>query len=166
MKKYKKGLFIGRFQPFHKGHLYMLQKATELFDSFIIGIGSVDKTDTNNPFSYSKRRQMIKKVIVKERFQNIEKIIGIEDDPDDTVWLKKTLLKVEKIDAVIGNNNWVNGIFKNAGYAIVKFPFYKREIYEGIQIRNLIKSGKKWDDRVPEYLKEIITKTVILKQDD
>lgn len=157
--KLRTGLFIGRFQPFHLGHLYVLQKSKELFRELIIGIGSTDKTDTDNPFSYTSRKHMVEKVLQHENLSNfVKKIVALNDNPDDSVWLKETLAKTGKIDAVVGNNEWVNGIFEHAGYKIIRLPFYKRELYEGIQIRKLMKSGGKWDDRVPQYLKDIIVR--------
>ncbi|MCS6956281.1 MAG: pantetheine-phosphate adenylyltransferase, partial [Patescibacteria group bacterium] len=38
------------------------------------------------------------------------------------------------------------------GYKVIRFPYYKRHLYEGWRIRKLIKKGKKWEDRVPRYL--------------
>lgn len=155
--KYKTGLLIGRFQPFHKGHLYLLHKARKMFHTLIIGVGSVNKRDLANPFSYTMRKEMIQLVLQKEHLTKfVEKIISLEDDPDDLIWLKNTLVKTGNIDVVLGNNEWVNGIFENAGYSVIRLPFYKRDLYEGIQIRELMNKGEKWDDRVPEYLKEII----------
>ena len=55
-----KALFIGRFQPFHLGHLLLLQRLSKQYDEFIIGIGSSQYQNTyDNPFSEEERRQMI-----------------------------------------------------------------------------------------------------------
>ena len=35
MKKYKTGLVLGRFQTFHKGHEYIINKALEICDKVI-----------------------------------------------------------------------------------------------------------------------------------
>jgi len=57
-----------------------------------------------------------------------------------------------KIDVVIGNNEWTNGIFERAGYPVLRLGFYKRYLYEGVRIRRLIKIGKRWENRVPDYI--------------
>jgi cytidyltransferase-like protein len=58
MKKYKVALFIGRFQPFHKGHLYSLEKCLEIAESVIVGVGSSQDSGTeNNPWSYDVRKE-------------------------------------------------------------------------------------------------------------
>ena len=52
MKKYKTGLVLGRFQTFHKGHEYIINKALEICDKVLVFIGSSDKSGTiENPFS-------------------------------------------------------------------------------------------------------------------
>ena len=36
MPKYRRGLLIGRFQPFHKGHRYLLLECAKLAEKLII----------------------------------------------------------------------------------------------------------------------------------
>jgi len=151
--KYKTALLIGRFQPFHKGHLYLLKKAVKNADKVIIGIGSSNITDVNNPFDYETRRKIIKSVIYKEKLENrIEKIIPLADFYDDKKWLMNAIKIVGDFDLVIGNNEWTNKILKKAGYKVKRFPYYKRFLYEGWRVRKLMREGKDWKSRIPEYL--------------
>ena len=47
----KTGLFIGRFQPFHNGHLQDIKNALKEVDELIIAIGSSQHFNTKeNPF--------------------------------------------------------------------------------------------------------------------
>lgn len=60
MKKYKKGLILGRFQTLHKGHEYIIDKALELCEEVLILIGSSDKSNTiENPYDYETRKAML-----------------------------------------------------------------------------------------------------------
>src|SRR3954463_13877222 len=55
-------LFIGRFQPFHKGHLTAINSITETKDisSLTISIGSSNKSfELSNPFTAAERQKMI-----------------------------------------------------------------------------------------------------------
>ena len=71
MKKYKTGLVLGRFQTFHKGHEYIINKALEICDKVLVFIGSSDKFGTiENPFSYELRKKLIKKVYENEIVEN------------------------------------------------------------------------------------------------
>ena len=67
MKKYKTGLVLGRFQTFHKGHEYIINKALEICDKVLVFIGSSDESGTiENPFSYELREKLIKKIYGNE----------------------------------------------------------------------------------------------------
>lgn len=136
MKKFKKAYIIGRFQPFHKGHLFLIKETLKVAEKAVIGIGSANITGRDNPYSASERMSMLNEAIRKHHLeQYIEKIITIDDVPDDKEWLKLALEKVNDIDLVAGNNNWVNDIFEHAGFAVLRVPYYKRYIYEGKKIR-------------------------------
>ncbi|MDP6459455.1 MAG: adenylyltransferase/cytidyltransferase family protein, partial [Candidatus Hydrothermarchaeota archaeon] len=41
-----RGLLIGRFQPFHKGHVYVVKKVLKGVDELIICIGSAQLSHT------------------------------------------------------------------------------------------------------------------------
>lgn len=152
-KHYKTGLIIGRFQPFHKGHAYLFQKALEIADELVIGIGSIGVVDRDNPFDLKDRQKMLSIFLSKEKLRNrIQKIVSLYNNPDDSVWLKETLRKTGPIDVVIGNNEWVNGIFEGAHIPVVRIGHYKRDILEGTKIRQRIREHKSWEDRVPKYL--------------
>lgn len=153
LKKYKLGLVYGRFQPFHKGHKYLFEKALESIEKIVIGIGSTNVTDENNPYGYEVRKKMLEEFIRHERIEDrILKIVPLDDIPSDDEWLIETLKQTGKIDVVAGNNDWTNGIFKNAGYDVLVVPHYKRYILEGYKIRKLMKEGKNWQNRVPPYI--------------
>ena len=159
MKKYRVGLVIGRFQPFHLGHKYLLEKALEYCDEIIVGIGSSNVTNENNPYSFETRKKFVDEFIKKSKIEaRISKIIYIEDVPDDRDWLDLLLKKTGKVDVEIGDNEWTNGIFENAQIPVVRIGHYKREILEGVKIRNNMKNKLDWKDRVPEYLVKYIEK--------
>lgn len=53
-------LFIGRFQPFHNGHLSVIQEILEKHDRVIIVIGSAEKNFLpKNPLTAGERYQLI-----------------------------------------------------------------------------------------------------------
>ena len=54
------GLLIGRFQPFHLGHLDAIRFALTKVENLWLGLGSSNKPlEKNNPFSAEERKQMI-----------------------------------------------------------------------------------------------------------
>ena len=53
-------VFIGRFQPFHAGHLDVVEQALSRADSILMLVGSAYRPRSwKNPFSYSERRAFI-----------------------------------------------------------------------------------------------------------
>ena len=148
---YTTGLIIGRFQPFHKGHLFIVHEALKQVENLIIGIGSTHTQDKeNNPFSVEQVRTSIQKVAKKEGWHDrMVQIFDVPDIPRDDEWLQDVLDRAKEFDVVISNNDWVTGIFRKAGYDVIELPFYKREIYEGKKIRELMRSGGDRKRRVP-----------------
>ena len=55
-----RGLYIGRFQPYHLGHQAVLEKIAEEMDEIVIVIGSAQESHTaENPFTSGERMEMI-----------------------------------------------------------------------------------------------------------
>jgi bifunctional NMN adenylyltransferase/nudix hydrolase len=77
MKKYKLGLYIGRFQPIHLGHEEVIDDALQKCDKLLILIGSSQKSGTlENPFTFETRKKLIEKCYPNN--DNIV-ILGIPD---------------------------------------------------------------------------------------
>lgn len=68
--------FIGRFQPFHKGHLKVLRAAIDTSDLVVVIIGSSDKLRSmKNPFTATERRMMIEGAL---RPKELKKVVVLE----------------------------------------------------------------------------------------
>ena len=158
-KKYKIGLVIGRFQPFHKGHEYLINQSLKHCEKIIIGIGSANKKSKKNPWSAAKRRMMLQEFIAQNKYEDkVIKIINLYDHPDDDIWFQNLYIRTGPFDVTLGNNEWNNGIIERHGIKAVYTGLYKRKILEGIKIRKLMKEKKPWEDRVPQYLIKSIKK--------
>jgi len=60
MKHYNFTVFIGRFQPPHRGHLETIRKALEISDKLILILGSSNASQNiKNPFTDAQRAHMI-----------------------------------------------------------------------------------------------------------
>ncbi|PJI86382.1 bifunctional NMN adenylyltransferase/nudix hydrolase [Yoonia maricola] len=59
--KHRLAVFIGRFQPFHAGHLAVVQNALTQTDSILMLVGSAYRPRSwKNPFTYNERAQFIR----------------------------------------------------------------------------------------------------------
>jgi pantetheine-phosphate adenylyltransferase len=163
--KFQRAVIIGRFQPFHFGHLYLVKKSLEMAEKVIIGIGSASIFDKNNPFDFYLRKKMIEKVFEKEGLrERLLKIVDLEDFFDDKKWFFNVKKKIGDFDILVGNNEWTNKIMEEKGVKVMRLPYYKRFLYEGWRIRRLFLKGKNWQDRVPRYLVSLIKNYFPLKK--
>ncbi|MDY6764546.1 MAG: adenylyltransferase/cytidyltransferase family protein, partial [Halobacteria archaeon] len=59
-----RGFFVGRFQPFHRGHLHFTEEISTEVEGVIVGIGSAQESHTqHNPFTAGERVSMITKAL-------------------------------------------------------------------------------------------------------
>ena len=153
---------VGRFQPFHFGHLYLIKKALEVADKIVIGVGSASIYSEENPLNFEERKKILEAVIKKEKIVGrVLKIVPLEDFFDDKKWLDNVKKKAGEFDLIIGNNDWTNNIMEEAGYKVKRYPYYRRRLYEGWRIRKLVKEGKPWQARVPEYIVSLLNGLVV-----
>lgn len=154
----KTALVVGRFQPLHLGHVYLLHQALSAADQLVIAIGSSNIHNSDNPLSYEQREQMLQKVLEHESLQGrVKKIVALPDYPDDAEWVRQLETRVGAFDEVVGNNDWTNRVLATAGYGVRTLPDLNREQYQGTFIRQAIRSGEPWQERVPRYLVPIIS---------
>ena len=96
--KHKVGLYIGRFQPFHKGHLSIVKRALEECETLVIAIGSAQESRTKkNPFSFEERKLFIWRSLWGLNSRVV--IVPVEDRKeysDDAGWGQYVLDCVER----------------------------------------------------------------------
>jgi bifunctional NMN adenylyltransferase/nudix hydrolase len=82
-------IFIGRFQPLHRGHLEVLRRALSLATQVCVLIGSTDRPRTvKDPFSFDERRQMITSVLAEEERERVA-IAAVQDSTyNDGDWVR------------------------------------------------------------------------------
>ena len=153
------GLMIGRFQPFHLGHLEALQFALTKVDKLWMGLGSSNKpTEKNNPFSAEERKEMILSSIddsIKEKIS----IYFIPDLDNHIKWIEKIDTIVPKFDIVFSNDELTKHLYSKRDVQVIAIPFLKRDVLSGTHIRELIISDQKWYDLVPEGTKNFLINT-------
>lgn len=159
--KYSTALVVGRFQPFHKGHWYLLQQALSVADSVVIAVGSSNIQNEDNPLSFEQRVEMLKLVLKHEKIEDLVKqIVPCPDFPDDETWTRTLLQNAGEFQVALGNNDWTNSVLAAAGYNVLSVPFLDREIYQGQYIRKLFRSGGNWQERAPMYLHDFLEKAL------
>ena len=153
------GLLIGRFQPFHLGHLEALRFALSKVDKLWVGLGSSNKPpEKNNPFTAEERKEMILSSI-DDSMKNKISIYFIPDLDNHVKWIEKIDTIVPKFDIVFSNDELTKHLYSKRTTQVISIPFLKRDELSGTNIRNLIISDQKWDYLVPEGTKSFLINT-------
>ena len=140
------GLLIGRFQPFHLGHLEALRFALSKVDKLWVGLGSSNKpTQKNNPFSANERKKMILSSIDESIKKKIE-IFFIPDFEDHKKWVEHIDTIVPKFDIVFTNDDMTKYLYSKRQIEVIAIPFTNRDILSGTNIRDLILSDQPWEE--------------------
>ncbi len=151
-----KALFIGRFQPFHSGHLEVIKEFRPRAESFIIVIGSAQESHTQaNPFTAGERYRMIKKALVDDNLNGVD-IIPLTDLNRYSLWVNYVESFAPPFDTIISNNPLTMRLFGEKGYEVVSPKFYNRERLSGEEIRRRIQNNESWQDLVPKAVVKII----------
>jgi nicotinamide-nucleotide adenylyltransferase len=158
---FKRALFIGRFQPFHNGHLYAVKAILQEAEEIIIAVGSAQMShELDNPFTAGERIEMIRRTLMAEGLDPSRYIIiPIPDAPAHRVWVSQVESQTPKFDVVYTNQPLTRRLLSEAGYVVRGIVLYRREIYEATEIRRRILEGGDWSTLVPRevyrFVKEI-----------
>ncbi len=149
-------LFIGRFQPFHNGHLGVMKYYSNAFNSIIIGIGSSQIYNTKeNPFSFEERKRMINESLQYENIKNYI-IIPISDINNPPKWVDHVTSIVSNFDTVLARNLDTIKLFEEKGYKVERPARFGEKDCSGKVIRKRIASGERWRHLVPYAVADII----------
>ena len=150
------GLLIGRFQPFHLGHLDAVLFGLSRTENLFIGIGSSNKSnESRNPFSAKERREMIISSIEPSMAERI-KIFDIPDVGDHEKWAFEIDKIVPKHEVVFTNDEFTQTLFEKREMNVVPVVLKDREKFSGTNIRKLIADDKNWQDLVPRGTKKVL----------
>jgi nicotinamide-nucleotide adenylyltransferase len=156
----RRGLMLGRFQPFHKGHLALTKQILSECDELLIIIGSaqfnfIDK----DPFSAGERVLMIHEAL-KEAGADLSRcyIIPVANDENNARWLAYIRSMVPPFDVLYSGNDFVKYLARSQDSSIViEDPmFVEINEYNGTNIRRLMQEGKPWEHLVPPAVAKVI----------
>lgn len=90
-------IFIGRFQPFHKGHQAVIEEGLHRSTHVLVLVGSSDNPrSTRNPWSFAERQNMILQAFTEADQQHLH-VAPLKDVMyNDHAWVKAVQTSVEK----------------------------------------------------------------------
>jgi nicotinamide-nucleotide adenylyltransferase len=153
-----RALFVGRFQPFHKGHLYAIETILEEVDELIVVVGSAQMShEHDNPFTAGERLEMIRNAMNEAEIPPARyMLIPIPDAPAHRVWVSQVESQTPRFDVVYTNQSLTRRLLVEAGYDVRGIELHMRDRYEATEIRERILNGKDWRDLVPPSVYELV----------
>ncbi|MBL4693764.1 nicotinamide-nucleotide adenylyltransferase [Candidatus Gracilibacteria bacterium] len=155
-------LFIGRFQPFHKGHLDAIKTILKDNKRVIIAIGSAEKNFLNsNPLTASERFQLIDEAlreakIPSERFC----IIPIRNVNNYALWVNHINIYVPPYTKLYTGSKLVKACYtgkydkKNHGPEVIHLI---REVpISASEVREAIHLDSNWESLVPPAVAKLL----------
>lgn len=131
-KKYRCGLYIGRFQPIHVGHESIIRRMLDECKQIIIVIGSAQESGTEkNPFTFEQRADLIMNVFYRECLNGRVSILPLRDryqPANDASWGDYVFQNVWDVTHIVPDvvyegeeaerNNW----YDNQNVEVVRVP--------------------------------------------
>jgi nicotinamide-nucleotide adenylyltransferase len=156
-----RGLLVGRYQPFHRGHerLVAAIRKERPTAALLVVIGSAEESYTwKNPFTAGERFEMIDRALHGTPGPPVH-IVPAADIRRHAQWVRYLESLLPSFDTVYTNNPLTRLLFERAGYTVESPPMYDRARYEGEHIRAQMAAGAEWEPLVPapvaEYLRSV-----------
>ena len=154
-----RGLYVGRFQPFHLGHLGAVKAVLKEVDELVIVIGSAQYShNINNPFTAGERLVMIRQALQEAKLSYSKLwIVPVPDVHLHMLWVSAVEGYTPKFNVCYSNEPLTQRLFMEAGYEVKSIPFFDRKQYMSTLIREkMLQGDDTWKNLVPNSVANFI----------
>jgi nicotinamide-nucleotide adenylyltransferase len=147
-----RGLYVGRFQPFHIGHLEAIKGILQEVEELIVVIGSAQYShNQENPFTTGERLVMIRSALQEAKIDTSQVwIVPVPDVHLHMMWVSEVEGYTPKFHIVYSNEPLTRRLFLEANYKVKSVPFHDRRFYSSTVIRNKMLEDDTWKALVPK----------------
>jgi nicotinamide-nucleotide adenylyltransferase len=156
----KRGLFVGRFQPFHLGHLQAIRDVLKEVGELVVVIGGAQYShNLNDPFTAGERLVMVRKALEEVGIDYVRVwVVPVPDVHLHMMWVSAVEGYAPKFDVVYSNEPLTRRLFMEAGYEVKSIRFHKRKVYSSTEVRERLLNGESWEKLVPKSVAEFVEK--------
>ena len=149
--KGKEVVFVGRFQPLHRGHLEAIKWILAQSKRLKIVIGSMQEFgQADNPLEFADRKRILELALAEAGVKNCE-MCGLPDFYNDAAWTQK-MLEITGLKAgetvLVSLNDWAKSCAKKIGIEAADQPVFCGNL-SATQVRQTIFAGANWKNLVP-----------------
>jgi len=154
----KRGLYIGRFQPFHLGHLDAIKDVLTKVEELVIVIGSAQYSHNfHNPFTAGERLVMVRRALREAEVDDRRVwIVPVPDVHLHMMWVSAVEGYTPHFDVVYSNEPLTRRLFIEAGYKVESIRFFERKLYSSTLIRKKMLKSDSWQELVPKSVTAFI----------
>ena len=152
----RRGLFIGKFQPYLKTHRMVIEHMAKEVDEIIIGIGSAQTShELDQPFTAGERVLMISRDL--HDFPKPVYVIPIEDIKRNSLWVSHVVSMVPDFSVVYTSNRLIERLFREAGFAVRSpFDWCSSERITQKEWCSLVLNNGDWEFYLSERTRDVI----------
>ena len=153
-----RGLYVGRFQPFHIGHLHSIRQVLKESDEAVVAIGSAQYShNLTNPFTAGERLVMIRRALEEAEIQLSRIwIVPVPDVHLHMLWVAALEGYTPKFNVVYSNEPLTRRLFIEAGYKVKRIRFFERKDLNSTLVREKILHDDSWTTLVPRSIASFI----------
>lgn len=153
-----RGLYVGRFQPFHTGHLEAIKEVLKEVDELVIVIGSAQYShNIHNPFTAGERLVMIRRALQEAGVDYARLwIVPVADVHLHMLWVSALEGYTPRFNVVYSNEPLTRRLFMEKGYKVKSIRFFQRKLYTSTQVRERMLKGDNWTSLVPKSVADFI----------
>ena len=153
-----RGLYVGRFQPFHLGHLDAIKEVLSKVDEIVIVIGSAQYShNIHNPFTAGERLVMVRRALEDAEVDYSRLwIVPVPDVHLHMLWVSALEGYTPRFNVVYSNEPLTRRLFMEAGYKVENIRFFQRKLYTSTLVREKMLKGESWTSLVPKSVADFI----------
>lgn len=152
-----RALYVGRFQPFHKGHKKVVERLDNRHDELVVAIGGPELSySERHPFQIGERIQMIKESVSID-FDSTY-LLPIPDIDNNSLWVGRIENYTPEFSVVYSNNELVKILFEDSGYNVKGIDWVDRNRLSGTEVRERMIGDNDWRCLVPSSVERIVDK--------
>src|SRR3990170_2474241 len=154
-----RAIYVGRFQPFHLGHLDTINIVLKSVDELVVVIGSAQYShNANNPFTAGERLVMVRRALEEAGIAYSRLwIVPVPDVHLHMLWVSALEGYTPKFNVVYSNEPLTRRLFMEKGYKVKNIRFFERKNYNSTLVREKMLKDESWTSLVPKSVAQFIT---------